>query len=665
MRCVTWLAWGMASVVLAFTPLRGLADEVELILDASNSMWNKLDDGKFRITAAKEALGDFLVQTEGRDDLHIGLRIYGSKVSFREKGACEDTVLVVPVSGFAREEMLKAVRAAKAIGATPIARSLEKAGDDFSREGKKSIILFTDGEESCGGDIKATLEALKARGVDVDLRIIGIGLSRDAVERFSAVAPILNADSAKSLAAALSTTMAQTAQIQTSAAPKEGTIKALLERDGAPFAAPGAKLTLEREGAKFVLENTGEGIWSATVLAGVYRVTVEAPGLKEARVFESVTVLADKENEHRLDVSIPYEVAVKVDVDQVAIGREMEIHYENAKGVEDQFITIAYAGEKGAPTNAWVAAPGRKGTVKLKAPDAKGKVEARFTAPTAFDDDVFGRSRVFEITEVEARLTAPDKVDGGTKMEVIWSGPALEGDFITIEAPDAGDGVYSNGWLDVEGRVEGKADMAVPSKGGTYELRYVLGTNRVLFRKPLEVIEAKATLKAPDEAQAGASIAIEWSGPAQEGDFITVLPPDAAPGAWIKYFEAGGENKQWLTVEERVGDAEIRYVTRDETILARRPIRLVAASAEVKLPSPTLEKGVEFKVSYNGPLGEDDYITIVKKGTPEGEYAGYFRVDRDTREDRLNAPQESGTYEVRYVTGEKGVTLARVEVEVK
>ena len=52
---------------------------VELILDASGSMYNKLEDGRYRLVAAKDALRAFI---DGLPDenLNVGLRIYGSGI---------------------------------------------------------------------------------------------------------------------------------------------------------------------------------------------------------------------------------------------------------------------------------------------------------------------------------------------------------------------------------------------------------------------------------------------------------------------------------------------------------------------------------------------------------------------------------------------------------
>lgn len=60
---------------------------VELILDCSGSMWNKPSDGRYRIDAAKEVLSQFIATAPDNPDLHIGLRLYGSKIPYRKPGA--------------------------------------------------------------------------------------------------------------------------------------------------------------------------------------------------------------------------------------------------------------------------------------------------------------------------------------------------------------------------------------------------------------------------------------------------------------------------------------------------------------------------------------------------------------------------------------------------
>ncbi len=179
---------------------------VELILDASGSMWNKLDDGRFRIEAAKDVLTSF-VNGLPDGDLNVGLRIYGSEISALDAGACNDSKLFVELdNGINKPILTNTVQSAKAIGATPIAKSLLAAADDFPTVAtKRMIILVTDGEESCGGDLQAVAAELTARGFDIDIRIIGFDLDQGAIDSFKGVGTFENAENAEQLANALDT----------------------------------------------------------------------------------------------------------------------------------------------------------------------------------------------------------------------------------------------------------------------------------------------------------------------------------------------------------------------------------------------------------------------------------------------------------------------------
>jgi len=61
---------------------------------------------------------------------------------------------------------------------TPIGAALrEVPGDLADSTGTHVLVLITDGEETCGGDPPAAIRALKAKGIDARVNIVGFGLS--------------------------------------------------------------------------------------------------------------------------------------------------------------------------------------------------------------------------------------------------------------------------------------------------------------------------------------------------------------------------------------------------------------------------------------------------------------------------------------------------------
>lgn len=187
---------------------------VELILDASGSMWNELADGRFRIDAAKDVLGEF-VDNLPDGDLNVGLRIYGSELDANEAGSCDDSKLFVPLAGIDKTALNSTVQNTNARGATPIAKSLLAAADDFPLDAEKRlIVLVTDGEESCGGDLQAVAADLGNRGFDIDIRIIGFDLTPEAAASFEGIGTFENAESAEALAEALDTAVEEVVTVK-------------------------------------------------------------------------------------------------------------------------------------------------------------------------------------------------------------------------------------------------------------------------------------------------------------------------------------------------------------------------------------------------------------------------------------------------------------------
>ncbi len=60
---------------------------------------------------------------------------------------------------------------------TPIAASLRMVGEDLAGvAGRKTVVLITDGEETCGGDPRAEIQALAARDIEVRVNIVGFAV---------------------------------------------------------------------------------------------------------------------------------------------------------------------------------------------------------------------------------------------------------------------------------------------------------------------------------------------------------------------------------------------------------------------------------------------------------------------------------------------------------
>ena len=156
-------------------PARNLA----IVLDVSGSMNAKLEGGTRWKTAL--AMLDEVVK-ELPDDVNVGLRVYGHRHSSKSAETCKDTQLVVPIGKLDRARIVKAASSLRPRGETPLIYSSLQAVGDLKAVGGGSVILITDGEESCGGDAKAAAAEIQASGVNVTLNIVGFTLTGEKVE---------------------------------------------------------------------------------------------------------------------------------------------------------------------------------------------------------------------------------------------------------------------------------------------------------------------------------------------------------------------------------------------------------------------------------------------------------------------------------------------------
>jgi von Willebrand factor type A domain/Squalene-hopene cyclase C-terminal domain len=156
------------------------ARNLEVVLDVSGSMNEKLGDS----TRWNTALGvlDQLLKSLP-EDFNVGLRVYGHRYGSRDPKTCTDTELVVPLVKLDRDRLLAAANKLRPRGETPLVYSvLQTVGDLKSGGGDGSVILITDGEESCKGDLKTAAQTLKTSAVHLTLNIVGFTIQGKATE---------------------------------------------------------------------------------------------------------------------------------------------------------------------------------------------------------------------------------------------------------------------------------------------------------------------------------------------------------------------------------------------------------------------------------------------------------------------------------------------------
>jgi Ca-activated chloride channel homolog len=156
-----------------------------LVLDGSGSMKEASGNGQTRMEAAKKGLRTVIERLP--EDSKVGLRVYGSTIE-DGKGSCKDTELLAPVDDLDKARLKAGVGKLKPLGNTPIAYSLEKAYKDLPKEGPRSIVLVSDGEENCGGDPCKVARDLQKKGADFYVDVVGLQVDEASRDQLTCIA---------------------------------------------------------------------------------------------------------------------------------------------------------------------------------------------------------------------------------------------------------------------------------------------------------------------------------------------------------------------------------------------------------------------------------------------------------------------------------------------
>jgi len=184
-RMCKWALPALAACLLSTAPAAVNAQDREraiLVLDGSGSMWGRID-GVSKIEIARGEIAQML--TGWDRDIDLGLMSYGH----RTKGDCNDIELVVPPRPLDGASFRQAVNAVSPKGKTPLSTAVRMAAEEMRfTEERATVILLSDGLETCEADPCALASALEAQGVDFTTHVIGFDLTDTDARQLSCLA---------------------------------------------------------------------------------------------------------------------------------------------------------------------------------------------------------------------------------------------------------------------------------------------------------------------------------------------------------------------------------------------------------------------------------------------------------------------------------------------
>lgn len=181
-------------------------------------------------------------------------------------------------------------------------------------------------------------------------------------------------------------------------------------------------------------------------------------------------------------------------------------------------------------------------------------------------------------------------------------------------------------------------------------------------QQPDEIL-TPATVQAPPQVGAGSKFSVTWTGPDNRGDYVTIVRQESPATTLASYRDTKDGSPVQLTASIEPGAYEVRYVTgRSHQILGRAPVKVTTASATLDAAAEVI-LGSTISVAWTGPDNAGDFVTLVAKDTPDGQYGNYD----DTKKGSplvVRAPPVAGEAELRYMSGQGNKVLGRRDVRI-
>lgn len=619
-----------------------------LVLDASGSMWGQIE-GTSKIEIAQSVVGDLL--DDFPEGAELGLTAYGHN----RKGDCKDIETLVSPGLNTRDQIRNAVNGIKPKGKTPLSEAVIRAAEALKyTEEKATVILVSDGRETCDFDPCEVGKRLEQSGVDFTAHVVGFDVANPADRaQLQCLAEntggkFITAANASELTTALAEVAAPPAPVErdiTFAAVTEGTTNRINDNLVWFVYAEDGTALLEYESAATVTRTLLEGTYRAEVLRTLDEATAE------------VTVTVDKNTAATVFLQLP-EYVPTATLDAVAeseISAKIEVTWTgpNEKG---DLITVAQIGERPSSRVSQVGL-GQGNPALLQMPADPGDYELRYL----WKGKVLAK-RPITVTPLQAKLTSADTGVAGSQMQVDWEGPGNQNDYVSI----AEIGSRQNRYFTYAYTRDGTPlSVTLPIKPGTYELRYVMAKGpRVIGKKTIEVTPVEASLTADAQASAGATVQVAWQGPNYRNDFISVAKIGEEDNRYVNYTYTREGTPLGLSMPAEPGDYEIRYVAAQKsTVLARQAVKVLAVQASLTAPE-TAAAGDSVVIEWSGPDYQNDYISVAKIGEADNRYVNYTYTKKGSPL-RLKMPPEPGEYEVRYVQNQKSTVLFRQPITVE
>ncbi|MEJ8560334.1 VWA domain-containing protein [Yoonia sp. GPGPB17] len=620
-----------------------------LVLDGSGSMWGQID-GTAKITIAQEVVSSLLEDFPA--DQGLGLTVYGH----RERGNCTDIETIVAPAPGTVGEIVTAVNGIKPLGKTPMTDAVIAAAEALRyTEDSATVILVSDGVETCNPDPCAAARLLEEAGINFTTHVVGFDVSDpEALAQMQCLAEetggqFLTASNADELDLAMTAMVMEPAPVPEPALVSM-TFSAVIGEDKALIDTP--VLWSINEGAEVIIADQQANPFGFDLPEGAYTATAYSIAGEETGTAQFVAITGGSTAlEIMFEEKLP--TARIIAPASAPAGDTIQVGWAGPN-LDGDYVGIGKPDATGNARwdNFFYVADGNPHDLLM--PTEPGDYLIKYYLG---EDRTPIAETPISLTPVTATIEAPAEAVVGADVTIVWTGPAYAGDYIGIGLPDATGNARWENFFYLDGG--SPQQLTIPTTAGTYEISYFYGQDRtVLTTEVITVSEVGATITAPTEAEAGSEIAVTWTGPDYDGDYIGIGLPDATGNArWENFFYTEDGSPATLTVPTEPGDYLIQYfLGQDRAVLTTVPFTATEVTASLTLPDEAVA-GSTINVGWTGPAYDGDYIGIGEvDAAGNARWDNFFYIEEGATGDLL-VPMKPGDYLVQYFLGQDRAVL--------
>lgn len=653
------LACTAIATFLVSVPATADTSRTIMVMDGSGSMWGQID-GRTKLEIARETVTDVLGTIPA--DQEIGLMAYGH----RERGNCADIELMVPPAPGSGAEIAARVNEMRFQGKTPLSEAVRQAAEvlRFGEE-PATVVLVTDGLETCEADPCALGRELEAAGLNFTAHVIGFGLTEAEGAQVACLAEetgglYLQASDAGALAEALARTVAAAPAIVEEPLPP-----ARSYYPGAPrmphIALQPTRQTIGTLGAdpaaiSFAADGTAEQCAAACdddAACSAFR--YEPPG--SLSVAEARCALYPATSEMDFTEMAPaegWQSGIKDGVRMLVRpyapvtvatallsapatapqGSRIPVSWEGPRSDYDYIRVFNAVGE-------WQAevAVGQDNPLELQLPWATGA----FTLAYVLQSGIISEEHPITLTPAPVSITTPATAQVGQEVTVTWVGPGAYLD--NIQLLDAATGERQG-----YDYTQGKDSMVwtMPDQPGSYSFAYVFRDTEVIHTTAITVTLDRAEVL-PEPAPGLLAVPVTLAGEGMEANPLSITwSATPVPGQDLPA-------EAWAMNEAVSGPASAEFLPGTYDVLGDAGDTVFAGQITVTAAGPN-----DFVIPYSAslsPAGPDaDPVAVTVTGPYMGTFRQWAAIPLPGGEVQRSAGETGGPWEVDLMPGQWFVT---------